>query len=253
MYVERPFLLAFLIVAMVACKREEPLPPKDMDTAVSNGTASLTFMFTHNGTPLVLDSSYSDGAGNMIRIDKLKFFISDIELIDADHQEIIGFEDTYLLIDAATPNSEFDLGTVPAGHVHQVHVMIGLAPSMNHTDPMYAPAPLNSTDMHWRDDPPAQFKFLNLEGHVDGNADGDLDDLEDVRFTRYCATDALVRETLFHTSVDIAEGDDATIEVGVDLGALLQGVDLRTTPVAVGGGPANSTLMNNMILAITGE
>ncbi|MCB0769571.1 MAG: hypothetical protein KDC00_04105 [Flavobacteriales bacterium] len=253
MTVPRILLFAMWVIVGVACKREDPLPPKDMNTVVSNGTASLRFTFTNNGSPMVMDSVYSDGVGNLIRIDKLKFFISDIELIDADHVGMIGFEETYLLIDASAQDNTFVLGTVPTGHVHQVHVMIGLAPSMNHTDPLYAPAPLNSTDMHWRDDPPAQFKFLNLEGRVDGNADGDLDDPEDVRFIRYCATDELVRETLFHTSVDIAEGDHATIEVDVDLGVLMQGVDLRTTPVAVGGDTANGTLMNNMILAITGE
>jgi hypothetical protein len=143
------------------------------------------------------------------------------------------------------------LGAVPTGHVHQVHVKFGLGPSVNHSDPANANAPLNSTDMHWRETPPGHYKFLNLEGQVDGNGDGDLNDPEDVRFTRYCATDALVRETLFHTSVDVSEGNSSMIKVHLDLNTMMQGVDLRSTPVAVAGDSANITLMNNMILAIS--
>ena len=104
--------------------------------------------------------------------------------------------------------------------------------------------------MHWSWNPSAGYKFLNMEGHVDGNGDGDFDDAEDLTFTYHCATDALLREDHVHVHMDVTAGSTVTLQAKVDVAALLTGLDLLTNSVAMGGGTNNVTAMDNLVTAI---
>jgi hypothetical protein len=89
-----------------------------------------------------------------------------------------------------------------------------------------------------------------MEGHVDGNGDGDFDDLQDVAFAYHCATDALLREDHVHVHADVTAGATVVLSVKVDVAALMNTLDLLADPVPMGGGPNNVTAMNNLVMAI---
>ena len=83
------------------------------------------------------------------------------------------------------------------------HFALGLESTVNHADPTLAEYPLNVPDMHWSWNPAAGYKFLLIEGKVDGNNDGDFDDAEDVDVTYHCATDPMYREDQLMVMLDI--------------------------------------------------
>ena len=155
-----------------------------------------------------------------------------------------------VLADGSVPMAAYDLGTMAAGHVHEVHFSLGLDSATNHANPTQAPYPLNIPGMHWSWNPAAGYKFLNMEGHVDGNGDGDFDDAEDQVFTYHCATDALLRTDHAHSHADVGTAP-VVLSVKMDVAVLMMGLDLLSTNIAMGGGPANVQAMNNLAAAIS--
>jgi hypothetical protein len=213
----------------------------------------LSFNFVSGIVPFNINNMYTDGAGNAIRFSTLKFYVSDVHLMDDDDNVVGEFHDSYLLVDGASSSNVFDLGAMNAGHVHMINFSLGLDSATNHADPLTAAYPLNIPGMHWSWDPSSGYKFLNMEGLVDGNGDGDVDDTEDVPFTYHCATDGLLREESFHQHADVIGGSTVTLAAKVDVNMLLTGIDLLSASVAMGGGPNNQTAMNNLVMAIDAQ
>ena len=186
----------------------------------------------------------------MIRFDKVKFYASNIHLLDEAAAEVGHFHDAYLLVDASSASNIFTLGNMNPGHVHEAEFTLGLDSATNHADPTLAAAPLNIPEMHWSWNPTAGYKFLNMEGHVDTNGDGDFDDANDGVFTYHCATDAMARTAMLHIHADVSAGSTATLNAKVDMAVVLQSLNLVTNSVAMGGGPANAAAMNALVTAI---
>lgn len=241
-------LLALAAVSLPACKKDkdEVAPPP----ASTDATVSIRFQFVHGVNPFDINATYSDGFGNAVRLSTLKFYASDFHLEDDGGATVADFHDKVVLADGALPNQAYELGSMAAGHIHQVHFALGLDSATNHAVPQTAPYPLNIPGMHWSWNPAAGYKFLNLEGHVDGTGDGDFDDPEDKVVTYHCATDALLRQDHFHFHADV-NGGAVTLVAKVDVAVLLMGLDLLTNSVAMGAGPANVQAMNNLSAAIT--
>lgn len=242
-------LLALAALSLTACKKEKktetPQPPASADA-----TVSVRFQFVHGSNPFDINANYTDGADHAVRFTTLRFYASDFHLEDDAGATVADFHDKVVLADGALPNQAYELGTMAPGHIHQVHFALGLDSATNHADPLAAPYPLNIPGMHWSWNPVAGYKFLNMEGHVDGNGDGDYEDVEDKVFTYHCATDALLREDHFHYHADV-NGGAVTLVAKVDVAVLLMGLDLLTNSVAMGGGPNNVQAMNNLTAAIT--
>jgi hypothetical protein len=244
-------ILAALPIAFTACKKDEDTPaPTPVPTTAA---MKLSFNFVSGIVPFNINNMYTDGAGNAIRFSTLKFYVSDVHLMDDDDNVVGEFHDSYLLVDGASSSNVFDLGAMNAGHVHMINFSLGLDSPTNHADPLTAAYPLNIPGMHWSWDPSAGYKFLNMEGLVDGNGDGDVDDTEDVPFTYHCVTDALLREDSFHQHEDVAGGATVTLAAKVDVNMLLMGMDLLSASVAMGGGPNNQAAMNNLVMAIDAQ
>lgn len=241
-------LLALMALSLTACKKEKQ-EEHVHDTGGSPAAVSVRFTFMHGLNAFDMNDIYSDGMGQAVRFTSLKFYASDFHLTDDNGSTVGEFHDEVVLFDGATPTASFDLGTMNAGHIHEVHFSLGLDSIVNHADPTAATYPLNIPGMHWSWNPAAGYKFLNMEGRVDGNGDGDLDDPEDVDFIYHCATDDLLTEDHFHFHQDV-NGGMVTLDAKVDVSMLLLGIDLLANPVAMGGGPNNMTAMNNLAAAI---
>ncbi len=241
-------IMAALSLTFVACKKDD-----DEDTtttpAPTTGTVKASFAFMNNGSAFSINDALLDGAGNNVQFSRLKFYISDIHLMDDAANTVGEFHETVLLLDASTSN-EFTLGSMSPGHIHEAHMALGLDSATNHANPIDAAYPLNVADMHWNWNPTAGYKFLLMEGHVDGNGDGDFVDAEDIAFTYHCATDALLRETHIHVHQDVTVGGTVTIEAAVDVARIISGLDFLGTPDAMGATPANVTAMNSLAVSI---
>lgn len=247
-------LLALLAIVATSCKKDDEAPPSNPGgggSTTTQGTVRLEFTFVHGEDAFALGQTYQDGAGNNVRFSKLKFYVSDIHLSDDSGTEVAEFHDTYLLVDASATTNLFTLGMIDPVHVHEAHLALGLESAVNHADPLTAEAPLNDPDMHWSWNPTQGYKFLNMEGKVDGNADGDFDDAEDVEFTYHCATDDLLRETHVHIHAEVPAGGTETMPAQVDVGVLISGLDMLANPMAMGGGAENVIAMDSLVTAIS--
>jgi len=241
-------ILAALPIAFTACKKDEDTPaPTPVPTTAA---MRLSFNFVSGMVPFNINNMYTDGAGNAIRFNTLKFYVSDVHLTDDAANMVVEYPSGYFLIDGAASSNMFALGSMNPGHVHMINFSLGLDSTTNHADPLTAAYPLNIPGMHWSWNPTAGYKFLNMEGLVDGNGDGDVDDTEDVPFTYHCATDGLLREDSFQQHTDVVGGSTVNLAAKVDVSMLLVGIDLLSANVAMGGGPNNQAAMNNLVMAI---
>lgn len=238
---------ALLAIGIIGCKKEENAPDDHM--LAEEASVTMRFNLRHGLNSFDINQDYTDGFGHAVRFTTLKFYASDFVLQDDAGGTMADFTGKAMLIDGINPSSAYTIGNMRHGHIHQVHFNLGLDSATNHADPTMAPYPLNIPGMHWSWNPAAGYKFLNMEGHVDGNGDGDYDDVDDKVFTYHCATDALLREDHVHFHADVHSGS-VTVEAKVDVAILLMGLDLLTNSVAMGGGLANVMAMDNLSAAI---
>jgi hypothetical protein len=242
---------ALIALALVSCKKDDELPPTSTpSTPGTTGTVKMSFEFVNGQQAFDMSANYVDGANHQVRFSAIKFYVSDIHLEDMGGSTVGDFHDTYLLVDASAPSNEFTLGSVPEGHIHMAHFALGLESAVNHADPTVAEFPLNVPDMHWSWNPTAGYKFLLIEGKVDGNGDGDFDDPEDKNVTYHCATDPMFRQDELMAMLDVSVGSTVTIPAKVDVGTLISGLDLLADSIAMGGGAPNAAAMDGLVSAI---
>ena len=215
--------------------------------------------FMNGMMPFDFNAAHTDGAGNNIRFTTLKFYVSGAQAMDAAGATAGSFNSTYMLVDAAAPLlNNFTLGSMTAGHVHELHFLLGLDEATNRIDPTLADYPLNIPGMHWSWNPSAGYKFMNMEGYVDVNNNGVFDDGADVVFEYHCAqnvsqaaTAPVLRESQLMVHQDLAVGAELTVMSHVNMATLLTGMDLLATPVAMGNGAGNQLLMDNLAASIS--
>lgn len=240
-------LLAIAALGLAACKKDKDAD--DDQPHDHNATIQARFDFVHGTNAFDINATYTDGAGHAIKFTTLKFYASDFVLKDDAGNTVASYPNTAVLADAANSAAQ-TIGTMGHGHIHEVHFSLGLNSAVNHADPTAAAYPLNIPGMHWGWNPTAGYKFLNLEGHVDGNGDGDFADAEDVPFTYHCATDPLLREDHIHFHRDV-DGGTVVIVAKLNVALLLSGIDLLASPTQMGAGPGNAAAMDNLVAAIT--
>lgn len=247
------FLLSLAATAVVftGCKKDED-PPADHDHGGTAATATveLDFGFHYGAADFDLANTYTDGNGHAVQFTAIKFYMSDIHFVDDGGAAVAEFHDTYLLLDAATPEVTHTLGQVTGVHIHEAHVSLGLDSATNHADPTLAEAPLNDPSMHWAWNPAAGYKFLLLEGRVDDDGDGVVD-ASDPTFTYHCATDDLLTEDVLDFHADIVAGATLSKHVEIQVDVLMTGIDVVATPVGMGAEAVNQALMQNLAAAIS--
>ena len=244
-------LLLSIPLVLGACKKDKEEDPAPDDHAHEHGTLAMSVAFMNGSASFNFATTYQDGATNNIRFDKIKFLISDIHVQDDAGTTVAEFQNRVLLVDASVGNS-FTLGEIAAGHVHEAHFALGLDSAANGADPAAAVAPLDDTDMHATlGDPLARYNFLVMEGKVDGNNDGDFDDVEDESFTYPCFGNSLLRETHVHVHTNLTAGSTLTLAIKVDVGTLISGLDLLSTPtVTISDETVANTAMDSLVSAI---
>ena len=252
-------IAAFVTLALAACKKDEEPTPIPTPPAATTGTVRLSMEIMNGMIPFDINTAYTDGAGNAIRFTTLKFYMSGTYVTNDTGATTGSFPSTFILVDAAQSGmNTFTLGTLAAGHVHELHFTLGLDDATNRADPTVAAYPLNIPGMHWSWNPTAGYKFMNMEGFVDVNGNGTFEAGTDVSFTYHCAQNEaqaaaapVLRQSDIHVDSDLGVGQTLTMEAKLDVVALLAGIDLLATPVAMGNGAGNQLLMDNLVTAIT--
>ncbi len=144
--------------------------------AFAQTTNEVVFSFDHKAgaDSLVLNQTeFTIWNGKKVKLTRAEFYISEVEVRHADNTTT-PLTDQYILVNAADPAAEFDLGQWPVDAAHGLTLHLGVAPSVNHNDPAAWPAdhplaPQNPT-MHWGWS--AGYRFMAIEGKVDNNGDG---------------------------------------------------------------------------------
>lgn len=244
--------LAAMAIAFTACKKDEEAPPSGGGTAPTTGTVDMAFDLYHGDDVLDLNTLYQDGAGHVIRFDKVKFYVSNVHLSDHADNVLGHYEDVYILVDAANADNTFTLGSLSPAEIHHAEITLGLGPDVNNSDPMTVEAPLNDPDMMWMWSADAGRMFLKLEGRVDQNGDGVIDD-SDLNFAYHCLNlnNDLLREIEVHVHADVTAGATATLHTKVDLGVLVSGLDLLNNPEAMDGGTQCVLAMDSLATSIS--
>lgn len=233
------------MLMLAGCGRKE----KEPDPVPAGESVSLAFGFHVGGDSFDPQVVQHDGAGHAIRLGTLRFIASGFVLRDAQDQVVAAFPQQAILADAMAGQGPLYIGRILTGAPEQVRFFLGLDSAMNHANPLSLPYPFNAPGLHWDWNPAAGFKFLELEGHVDGNGDGDFDDAEDQVFAYHCATDTLLRADSVSTAPQRVNGA-WVFTIPVDVALLLQELDLLAVPVAMGAAPECALAMDNLVVAV---
>jgi hypothetical protein len=125
------FILLLAVVAFFACKKTdapapEPLPPA---TPIIDTTGTLNIDISHvvNNTPLLLSStSYTNTHADTFKVDLLKYYISNVQLITASGYTYTEAE-SYYLIDHSSPSSlQLSIKKVPRANYSYIKFLIGV-------------------------------------------------------------------------------------------------------------------------------
>lgn len=134
------------------------------------GPVSLHIQHNIGDDPLEAGMVYPSVQGNFM-VTRLSYYLSDIELIH-DGGQRLAFDDLYLLVHGSDP--VYDLGMADIQSIEGIAFNIGVDSVTNHADPALWPAdhPLSfqNPSMHWGW--LSGYRFLAIEGLLDGNQDG---------------------------------------------------------------------------------
>lgn len=242
-------LLAALSISaavLIACEPERPVAPQPSGTAIS-----VRFEFVRNGSPFGSAELHPDGADHAMRYSTLRFIASGFALFSASGEVLADFPSKAAIPDAFEDAVTWPLGRITHGEPTALRMHLGLDSALNHANPVTLPFPLSSPEIHWSWNPAAGFKFLEMEGRVDADADGAVDGAADQLFLCHCATDALMRTDSVEVQPTM-EGGTMVLVVPVDVGALLTGIDLLLASEAMGADPPCAQAMDNLVSAVGG-
>jgi len=238
-------LLPFtLIMLLPGCKKEET-PSAHAHEEVHTVDLRLKFVFTYGTHSYEIGSEYTDVAGRIYRLEQIRFLLSDLDVVNDDLEVLATYPAVNLLVDASNPSNDFAIGSLTAGHLHQIRYNIGLAPALNAADPSTAAAPLDDASMHWGMGAGQGYWFLVLEGQVDSDNSGTLDGSDSDFFIR-CGTDGLLRSGWAMMHTEVPDGGTHTVETEVDVEKLMATVDVMNNLTAMGNQPINVQLMDSL-------
>ncbi len=197
---------------MTGCEKDDDVDPIPTPT-ITGKSVELVIKPMWGDTPIQLLTDY-DMDGVDINFEFLKFYISDIELID-DAGTVLADNDGIPYL-ASTEQTAVTIGTTTADHLHMLRFDIGLDETINHQDPIASESELFPEIMHWGWNPAGGYKFTRFDYKHNGDS-----------FQSHCATDPLFREDVALSVHDVSTiGDDIHIEVEVDFAEIF-----GTTPL----------------------
>ncbi len=207
-------LLAFLSVS--GCKNTVP----EFELYPIEPTLVLDFHVLRNGEEVALDQHFIDQGGFNVNLIALRFFISNIQLTNADGAETTISDAEFVDFEPIDTNkNNVQWGKAPkfyikAGNYKKLTFGIGLPPNLNAGDPtLYENAdPLSTyTFMHWTW--ATMYRFIILEAKADTTGGENLD--YNVLF--HTGLDSLYRSDLsFDFNLELQDFERDTLHIDID-------------------------------------
>jgi hypothetical protein len=191
-----------------SCGTKDPviMPP-------DHATVSFAFTNSAKSSPVVISTSESvNFASNKYTIDLLKYYVSNITLVD-DQGNSTNYHN-YNLIDAASASStKFPLSTpIPNKNYRKLIFYIGVNQEQNHTGAQEgALNPANGMIWTWT----FGYIFFKLEGHYGPNSSSPLNP-----YRQHLGTDSAFTKVEIPIMMDL-KGSDKKININFDVDKLL--------------------------------
>ncbi len=132
------FIIIICCFGFIACKKTDAPKPEPLPTPTVNidTTGSLNIDITNvvNNLPLTLStSSYTNANSDTFKIDLLKYYISNIQLITTSGYTYTESE-SYYLIDQSIPNSlQLTIKKIPRANYNAIRFLIGVDSARNNS------------------------------------------------------------------------------------------------------------------------
>ena len=209
-----------------------------------------------DGEPLEWDATYTNAAGQDFTINLLKFYISNVALVNADGSEtpLDGLELASFEAGDATSATIMSVDA-PAGSYSGIRFDIGVPRELNHLDATLQEAPLGvDAGMYWAWNP--GYIFYRIEGQVD--LDG-----QDEAWLLHMGTDAFrlpvrIQDLLTGTVTIEVPAEGAAVDFELELmDAFSQGINAQDYDFsqdayrAVHGGPVAAQAYTNLLNAVS--
>lgn len=227
-----------------ACLKDGVLPP----ILPSEGRVALDIEITNGAYAFTDAMRMEDGSGAKVQFSTLKFYLSGIQVWNADSVAIDGLSSTALLLDASEPRTLRQLGVIPNGHIEEFRFVPGLDQSFSCQAAYPHGHPFTDPDM--QDLEGLGRLNLLMQGFVDRNDNSVHDVGIDHAFDHRLVSVAPLTPKHFHIHADMIDGQDLTLGIQVDLRILLLAVDLGASLDTVQQAALHELLLNNLSAAI---
>ncbi|HRI60019.1 MAG TPA: hypothetical protein PK228_09860 [Saprospiraceae bacterium] len=215
-----------------------------VSSAFAQTTNQVVFSFDHKAgaDPMVLNQTeFAIWNNKKVKLTRAEFYISEIEIHHSD-STTMPLTDEYILVNAANPGAEHDLGQWAVDAAHGVTLHLGVPQSVNHNDPAAWPAthPLapQNPSMHWGWS--AGYRFMAIEGKIDNNNDG----VPETTFEFHNLGDALYK-TVELTGIEEAENGVLHLHLTLDYIQLFKNMAMTGNLIQHGSATLNQKMMTN--------
>ncbi len=196
---------------LIACGDKEEMPSQ----------LDLNFKIEYGDEPLVLLKDYEYPDGRKINFTRFSFYISSISLID--EQGIVTIKDvdfintTSNLVDeeSSRTGTTISIEDVPVGTYERVQFNFGLDPFLNGMIPADFPSdhPCARPAEYWI--AWDSFVFTKIEGNVDLDNNGTLDNLEGMSL--HMGSDDVLKTILIDKAMSFQEGNTEELSLTIDI------------------------------------
>ena len=237
--------LASCIMLLSGCKKKDD-DPQDEPAAQLIVKARFTVREGSQGFTFG-SSTIEDAVGREILLTRMRFLLTDYRLTDAAGDPIQTFPGVVIQWDSNDPNATTTLGTVTMLNYGGVSMTIGLDDTNNGTSPSdHTGPPLSDQSLYIGSG--IGYLFYQIQGRADANNDGIVSPGEGV-FSYTCVGASMRRTDHLSFSGSVASAVE-TLNIGVDVTGLLNGVNVMADLNETGSGPLNAQLMSNLQTAI---
>lgn len=188
------------------------------DDDPGEGQVKVVFEMTKDGSAINLNEVYAGDNITAMRIEKLKFYLSNVKLLGANDElrevEVVDFE---------SDRTSFTFSNIQEGTYSGISYSVGLSPEMNASDPLdYETGhPLSASwGLYWSWAMKYRFALLEGRGAADGSIDGQGDDFI---ISMHPGADGFAQAVSLSESVQIEEGKTKTITVQIDVDGMFDG------------------------------
>lgn len=191
------------------------------DAPVNDGQLKINFALEYDGEPVVLLDEYTYPDGRKINFTRFSFYMSTLELVDAQGPTDLVDVDYIDMSDDLGNKADSERGTdyiitdVNEGDYEQLRMNFGVYPSANAMEPADFPTdnPLSKAGEYWSGW--NSYIFVKIEGNADLDNDGTLENLEGISL--HIGADETLRPVFIEKQLEIRDGEVEELKLVIDL------------------------------------